>query len=750
MFGGPWDIYVAMQEDPGQLSPVTTEYDSSSPPSSPGGFIKWNVPGHGWALAHQKSVEDEQPYYLYDTGDGSVQLLQSKLSQLTDSHFFWDISQASGGMIKNIGTQNCLKMGTVTLGNAADEGDVGGNDCGPSGLLNSILTSDYGAPNRHQCAVVGQTLDWTNQGASCQEPVYAHTTDATTVTVMCPDGLALQSTSMEFLSEHKETDYNFTCCTPMMPPYVTWDNDEYDLDYTYCNLFLAGVNWNGGAAYRSNVKCMGRTLTTVDASTLPLTTGTCDANDVFQQWEFINNASKDPSAATGGRQPRKVTQDDFVSLTDYENFVNVSNCEASLTLQDSASAIDGIDLALEIWDFANLDAQQRQAYQYVDHYEVVKTHGNGTKVLFACQAAEFDQSSSQGSTCSQWASVSPEDLSKIYTAATTLMIEKICPVLMNSSMSVSPSVAKPTNVNGMTLKVLAAILRNAPYKTLPFGDARGWPFFYKGSSGERAQSMGYLSVAASGDAFWGVTCPPGAVVVSEEKTLPHCLDIHASDSQEVLSAYSGSATCPSGYAISGWYNLPGIKVRGNQLTGGPQNWTELKVFCRRTNLIGFCDHPSKPHCTAGHVVNAVSYSQNQFKLGCCRFLWPMGASLLAYGRVARPYLSFEGYYCPTQMGSTGSPLYGKTPMGALGEPGTSSDFDFTLSWDKFSGDWNLRKGTDTLYAVHSNALSPTETLCSQHRASHLQVVRGPGGSSICLNPKLNPLNPKAYTLNPKP
>ena len=24
-------------------------------------------------------------------------------------------------------------------------------------------------------------------------------------------------------------------------------------------------------------------------------------------------------------------------------------------------------------------------------------------------------------------------------------------------------------------------------------------------------------------------------------------------------------------------------------------------------------------------------------------------------------------------------------MGALGEPGTSSDFDFTLSWDKFLG-----------------------------------------------------------------
>ena len=137
--------------------------------------------------------------------------------------------------------------------------------------------------------------------------------------------------------------------------------------------------------------------------------------------------------------------------------------------------------------------------------------------------------------------MSPEDLSKICTAATTLMIEKVCPVLM-SSVSVSPSVAKLTNPNGMTMKVLAAIMRMAPYKTLPFEDVESWPFFHKGSSGEKAQSIGY--------AFWSLTCPTGVLVVSEKKPLPQCLDIHASDSQEILSAYSGSAACPSGYAVS--------------------------------------------------------------------------------------------------------------------------------------------------------------------------------------------------------
>ena len=44
----------------------------------------------------------------------------------------------------------------------------------------------------------------------------------------------------------------------------------------------------------------------------------------------------------------------FVCLHRY-----LTKWQASLTLQDSASAINGTDLALEIWDVAKLDAQQR-------------------------------------------------------------------------------------------------------------------------------------------------------------------------------------------------------------------------------------------------------------------------------------------------------------------------------------------------------------------------------------------------------
>ena len=187
-------------------------------------------------------------------------------------------------MIKNIGTGKCLKMATVNPEDAGDAWAGGPNDSGPSGLLNSIMTSDFGGPNQHQCAHVGQTLDWTDHGASCQEPMYGSTKDVTTVTVSCPDGLALQGTSMYFLDgismlqiEDKDTHYNFTCCTPKMPPYVTWDNYEYPVKaYTFCDHFLAGVYWKKCYAVYSSVDCLGQTLTTVDSSTQPLTTGTLD------------------------------------------------------------------------------------------------------------------------------------------------------------------------------------------------------------------------------------------------------------------------------------------------------------------------------------------------------------------------------------------------------------------------------------------------------------------------------------------
>lgn len=59
--------------------------------------------------------------------------------------------------------------------------------------------------------------------------------------------------------------------------------------------------------------------------------------------------------------------------------------------------------------------------------------------------------------------------------------------------------------------------------------------------------------------------------------LPYCLQIGASETEEVFTSFSGSASCPLGSAISGWYNLPAVPVKAGDL-GGPQNFTGLQLF----------------------------------------------------------------------------------------------------------------------------------------------------------------------------
>ena len=212
---------------------------------------------------------------------GSLGTGTARLSQLTDNAFFWKISSDSGGTITNIGTGRCLYAPTVNPYKIDGVVLGGANDCGPNGLINSILV-DYGHPNMHKCARLGQTRDWTNQGASCQEPLYGSTDNAQTVTITCPDGSALQSTSMDFLPYDYGThvDYNFTCCTPTMPPYVTWNPEVTEPGHwVLCSYFLAGVHWNQGYEMYSRVQCMGlgSSMFTVDYSTQPLTTGTLDS-----------------------------------------------------------------------------------------------------------------------------------------------------------------------------------------------------------------------------------------------------------------------------------------------------------------------------------------------------------------------------------------------------------------------------------------------------------------------------------------
>lgn len=76
-------------------------------------------------------------------------------------------------------------------------------------------------------------------------------------------------------------------------------------------------------------------------------------------------------------------------------------------------------------------------------------------------------------------------------------------------------------------------------------------------------------------------------------------------------------TCPDGSAISGWYNLPNIPVKGGQY-GGPANATGLRLFCRSTPVLSSCQQPTASYCQGGGIVNSLSFDSNQFKLGCCK------------------------------------------------------------------------------------------------------------------------------------
>ena len=115
------------------------------------------------------------------------------------------------------------------------------------------------------------------------------------------------------------------------------------------------------------------------------------------------------------------------------------------------------------------------------------------------------------------------------------------------------------------------------------------------------------------DTFWGLSCPPQAVVVSEGQTLPHCLHIGASEDEMNFTSFSGSAACPPGTAISGWYNLPGIPVKSGE-KGGPAAWTGLQVFCRKTGLLAACAQPEKSHCEAANKIGIPSSCRSESSL----------------------------------------------------------------------------------------------------------------------------------------
>eukprot|EP00438_Fugacium_kawagutii_P031176 Skav234736 [mRNA] locus=scaffold14:49172:60213:+ [translate_table: standard] len=274
-------------------------------------------------------------------------------------------------------------------------------------------------------------------------------------------------------------------------------------------------------------------------------------------------------------------------------------------------------------------------------------------------------------------------------------------------------------------------------------------------------------LSTSGNSLWGLSCPEGAVVVSAQRSLPHCLQINASAEPWIasssgsdlhidlqLTSYSGSISCPAGMALGGWYNLPGVPVRRSGQNGGPHEFTGLLVTCRQTSLLVSCAPPEKPACQSGQVVNSISFNENEFKVGCCRLQSLLGAKFVPQSRKQVPYNDFEGYYCPVVKDNTGAMVYSKTSIKQLGEPGNvKTSANWTLSWNRFDVRWDLRKDDQLYSSAAGDAVYPAELQFSSNfsatsiRPLKATWLRRPKVESPF--PKKKPTYPKLKTFVPE-
>ncbi|CAE7600105.1 NEK5 [Symbiodinium sp. CCMP2592] len=276
-----------------------------------------------------------------------------------------------------------------------------------------------------------------------------------------------------------------------------------------------------------------------------------------------------------------------------------------------------------------------------------------------------------------------------------LDIQKTCATLMPAGSGN----ARDASMKG---EKLLALLQGQMYFSTFLGNPQLPPFNQSGAT--EAWLLGHGSLTQFGKVLWGLNCPDGAIVTSSPTTQPHCLQVGAG-AQTEHEVLSGSAFCPAGSAVSGWYNLPGQPVRGSG-TGGPTNWLEMRLFCRPTNLLASCQQLMNPTCQKGEVLAGISYSSNSMRVKCCLLQRRVGLRLMPQG--SKPVQKdFEGYYCPTGMDRTGAPFYTRTlipDLGTINETAANA----TLSWDKWTAEWQVRVKHSVVRSLHSDVVLPAE------------------------------------------
>ena len=342
-------------------------------------------------------------------------------------------------------------------------------------------------------------------------------------------------------------------------------------------------------------------------------------------------------------------------------------------------------LDLEVLGNTGLGPLERSAYERVPA-PMLQESRNSPRVLFACVP-----SGNEEALCAEDTPISVQALSKVLTRSSGptsfgLRVEASCPVLVAPSSTIVIGKAQRTS-GGMTSQEIYSILQNQGYYSTFFGSALPPPFNATNTS--VAEHVGFLSLPPTGVGIWGLRCPDGAVVSVSAQTQPHCLHINAGEEQVLLDMV-GSAACPPGSAVSGWYNLPGQPVKHLNDFGGPSSFQGFQLFCRKTALLAACQQAMNSFCHVGEIVDGLRYSKDSFKVSCCKLQKHLGLELLAERR-DRQYQAFEGYYCPTAVGDTGAAIYERAAIKSLGELSRSSAGKWRLSWNKFQAVWELRQ-----------------------------------------------------------
>ena len=192
---------------------------------------------------------------------------------------------------------------------------------------------------------------------------------------------------------------------------------------------------------------------------------------------------------------------------------------------------------------------------------------------------------------------------------------------------------KELTIYSFTAQRFLSIIRDAGY-TMKMTDMYvGQPFEINGSvkdgPAEFAQ-YGWFANIERGATVWGICCPSGSVVAAHDHIgggSPHCIEVGSQGEDIILTEQLPASTrCPAGYAVSGWYNLPGLhKVVQKTSQFGPVDPRGFTVLCRAVpHVSSLCD-VKDAMCEENDVIAGFEYTaENALKYRCCKTFRPVG------------------------------------------------------------------------------------------------------------------------------